>query len=342
MRVLLDTTYASRAPFSGTAVYIRRLSEELRSHHDVEVIEVENRRRRPPAGGGLGSVRNLLVDQRWAATTLGRLAARARADVIHHPLPALARRAPAAQVITVHDLAFERLPGHFDRAFRLYARKQHRAAALAAGAVICVSEATAADARALWDVPAKRIVVARHGPGLRAAHPRLEPAHLLYVGDDQPRKNLATLIAAYHSYREASSQPLDLVLAGSAIAHGPGIRVETHPSDERLAELYAAAVALVHPSLHEGFGLPVLEAMSAGTPVIAADIPALRELCGEAARYATPHDPESLAAAMTELAGQPELRTELTQRGGRRAEQFSWADCARAHVEAYSLACRSA
>ena len=338
MRVLLDITYSSRAPFSGTAVYIRRLSEELGRHDEVELVEVNNRRRRPPAGGGLGSVRNLFVDQRWTAATLGRLAARTRADVIHHPLPAFARRAGAVQVITVHDLAFERLPEQFDRAFRLYARKKHRAAALAAGAVICVSETTAADVRELWGIPSERIVIARHGPGLRAARPRTEPTHFLYVGDDQPRKNLATLLAAYGIYREGAVQPLELVLAGSAKAAGPGVRVEANVPDDRLAELYAGASALVHPSLYEGFGLPVLEAMSAGTPVIAADIPALRELCGDAARYADPDDPVSFAAAMAEIGGQ----RELAERGGHRAEQFSWADCARAHVEAYSLACRSA
>src|SRR5207245_2815922 len=99
--------------------------------------------------------------------------------------------------------------------------------------------------------------------------------------------------AAYARYRAAAEGPLDLVLAGSASAHAPGVRLERLPDRERLAALYAGAVALLHPSLYEGFGLTVLEAMSVGTPVIAARTPGLVETCGDAARYADPSTPES-------------------------------------------------
>jgi glycosyltransferase involved in cell wall biosynthesis len=238
------------------------------------------------------------------------------------------------------DLAFERLPADFDRRYRTYAHLTHRAAALAAGAVISISETTAADARELWGVRSERLVIAHHGPGQELpAAPRPErPAHFLYVGDAEPRKDVPTLVEAYRRYRELSSQPLELVLAGNARAHGPGIRVELGPSPGRLAELYASAVALVQPSRYEGFGLTPLEAMRLGAPVLAARSPGVTEVCGEAARYVPPSDAGELARAMAELAGDPALRRELSERGARRAANFSWSECARRHVEAYSLA----
>lgn len=338
MRVLFDITYAARAPYSGTGVYIDRITDALRRIDGVEIEAVANRRRRRAAGGGLGSMRNLLADRWWTAVELPEIGRRVRADVIHHPLPAFARTAPMPQVITVHDLAFERLPEQFDRAFRLYAHRAHRAAARAAGAVICVSETTALDVRELWRVPAERIVVARHGPGQAIMVSEHAREYLLYVGDDEPRKNLRVLLAAYLAYRAQTEQPLELVLAGSASGDGVGIRVEHNPARERLAELYAGAVAVIQPSLYEGFGLTALEAMSAGTPVLAADVPGLREVCGDAALYADPRDPLALASAIKQIAEQPLLREQLATRGRVRAEKFSWAAGARAHLDAYSLA----
>jgi glycosyltransferase involved in cell wall biosynthesis len=340
MRVLLDTTYARRAPFSGTAVYLRRLQEALSALGGVEVAEAPNERRRPPAGGGLGSARNLLADTWWTAARLPWLARVCGADLIHHPLPTVAPWAPVPQVVTILDLAFERLPDQFDRRFRIYAHHRHRAAARAARAVICISETTAADARELWSVPAERIVVAPLGPGqeLRVNHAGEGSRHFLYVGDGEPRKNLPLLLAAYRSYRKQVTDPLDLVVAGSATAGGQGVRTERAPSSRRLAELYACAAALVHPSLYEGFGLTPLEAMSVGTPVLAARSPGVTEVCADAALYAEPSDVDSFAAAMVKLAGDPSLRRDLSSRGAIRAEHFSWAECARRHAYAYSLA----
>jgi len=345
MRVLLDTTYARRAPHSGTAIYLRQLQRALAELGALDVSAASNQRRGAPAGGGLGSVRNLLIDAWWSWIALPGVARANRADLIHHPLPARAPMARVPQVVTVHDLAFERVPGEFDSRFRAYARRTHRAAARAASVVICISETTAADVRSLWGVPVERIVVAPLGPGqelsatLGAGHEG-EPTHFLYVGDAEPRKNLGVLLAAYARYRERVQRPLELVLAGSADADGAGIRVERSPSSTRLAELYAAAAALVHPSLYEGFGLTPLEAMSIGTPVVAARSPGLTEVCGRAAVYADPHDPEAFAIAMTQIAADSTLREELAERGRARAGGFSWSQCAQRHLDAYSLALR--
>jgi alpha-1,3-rhamnosyl/mannosyltransferase len=205
-----------------------------------------------------------------------------------------------------------------------------------------VSETTAGDVRDRWGVAAQRLVVAPHGPGQQLpAVPAVaagDRSYFLYVGDDEPRKNLAVLLTAYADYRRTSAQPRELILAGSVSASVTGVRCEPQPEPERLARLYAGALALVHPASYEGFGMTPLEAMGLGTPVIAATAPATREVCGDAARYVDPREPRSLAAAMSELATDDRLRSELAERGRRRVARYSWAASARRHLDAYSLA----
>jgi len=335
MRVLLDMTYALRG-HSGTGVYLERLSAALGAE-GVDVVAAADRRRPAPAGGGAGSVRNLARDTWWTQVALPRCAREAGADVLHHPLPALARSAGCAQVVTVHDLAFERLPEHFAPAFRRWASITHRRAARGADAVVCVSQTTRRDAMARWGVDGTRLVVAPHGPGQELAVPRVRAQHFLYVGDDEPRKNLALLLAAHARYRAAAGDAaLDLVLAGRARpAAQPGVRCEPAPD---LARLLGGAAALVHPALHEGFGLTALEAMHAGVPVIAARSPGLAETCADAVLYVDPYDAGALAHELGRVAAEPALRTALAARGRDRAAAFSWRASARAHIEAYTLA----
>jgi glycosyltransferase involved in cell wall biosynthesis len=345
--VLIDTTFARRSPQSGTGIYLEQLCAALAALGEVDIVRACNARRRPPAGGGVGSVRNLLADELWTQIELPRRARAAGADLIHHPLPAFAYSSSLPQAVTVHDLAFEALPDKFDPAYRGLTRRTHRAAARRARAVICVSHTTARDVQARWGVDSERILVAPHGLGQDLGTPPAAASvsrggYFLYVGDDEPRKNLAGLLAAYRRYREGATEPLELVLAGSATAAETGVRIEHRPGAERLAVLYAGAAALVHCALHEGFGMTLVEAMAAGAPVLAAPAPGVLEVCGDAARYADPSDPDAFAAAMAEVAGDEPLRRELAERGRRRAERFSWADSARIHLAAYSLAVNDA
>ncbi|HYH59394.1 MAG TPA: glycosyltransferase family 1 protein [Thermoleophilaceae bacterium] len=345
MRVLIDTSFAARGP-SGTAVYIEHLVAALRARGNLEVVETR-RRRRPAPGRSrarhrvLWSGVNAVLDVMWLQVGLRARARRARADVIHHPLPAWMWRAPCAQVITVHDLAFEHLPEGFGRVWRLLARRRHRAAARRAGAVICVSRAAGADAVGILGADPEKVVVAPHGPGQALpgdAASGGEPAHFLYVGDDEPRKRVPALLEAHRRYAAGRADALPLVLAGSAAgrANGePRIVGEPRPDAKRLRELLSGAAALVHSSADEGFGLTLAEAMAAGVAVLAVRNPGTHELCGPAALLVAP---DELAAGMARLHDERELRAELARRGRERARRFSWDESARLHEEAYTLA----
>jgi alpha-1,3-rhamnosyl/mannosyltransferase len=206
-----------------------------------------------------------------------------------------------------------------------------------------VSETTAADAVAVLGADPARIVVAPHGPG--QVEPGTPPSevpgngHLLFVGDAEPRKNLAGLLEAYASYRADTEDPAPLVLAGaSAAAAGgsPGVEGRPAPARDELVGLLRGARALVHPSLHEGFGLTLLEAMALGVPVVAVASDGAREVCGDAALLVAP---DELGPAVARVAGDADLRADLSARGRERAGGFSWAASARAHERAYTLAC---
>jgi glycosyltransferase involved in cell wall biosynthesis len=343
LRILIDTTAAQRAPLSGTGVYLTRLCQALSARHDIELVTVQNPRGQSPDRGGVGGMRSVASEWWWTSRELPRLARQARAELIHHPAPSrIPQELGIPQVVTLHDLAFERRPRDFDRGFRAYARLTHRHAARAARIVIAVSQTTAADVRQLWGIPDDRIVVAHHGPGqlLRnAGGGGGRGRYFLYVGTQEPRKNVPLLLNAYSRYRLADRFSADLLLAGSAPGvAAPGVRRESHPAAGRLGELYTGALALVHPSRYEGFGMTVLEAMSLRVPVIAARSPAVAEVAGDGALLVDPGDPVALGAALVRVATEPALRARLSARGRERSSGFSWARSAQRHVDAYTLA----
>lgn len=342
MRVLIDTSYARRGP-SGTAVYVDEVVRALRARSRVEVVTAAQRRRLRPGGprNPLRSAANAALDALWLHVGLPRAARVCRADVVHHPLPAHSARIAAAQVATVHDVAFEHIAERYHPLWRRLAARSYRRAARRCQALVCVSGATAEDAVSLLGAARGKVVVAFHGPGQVATGARgwVESPFgpLVFVGDAEPRKNLPGLLSAYAAYRHGAADPAPLVLAGRAAraAGGPGVSGAGHPDAVALLDLLRGARALVHPSLHEGFGLTLLEAMALGVPVVAVASTGARELCGDAALLV---EPPALAAALRRVASDPELRGDLSRRGRARAAHFSWAASARAHEYAYTLA----
>lgn len=346
MRVLIDTSYAARGP-TGSGVYIEQLVRALSERGRVQVTEARQRIRLRPGdeGGALAPLRrvaNVMLDAAWLHLGLPRAARLCGAQVVHHPLPAHSRRIRVPQVSTVQDVAFMHLRGLYDPAWRRLATRAYRRAARRSAVVVCPTGATATEVVALLGAERARVAVVPYGPGqVEGAAPADARAAasgpLLFVGDAEPRKNLAGLLEAYSAYRAAHDAPAGLVLAGAAAraAGAPGVSARAGVGRDELLGLYRGARALVHPSLHEGFGFTPLEAMALGVPVLAVRNPGTEEVCGDAALLVSPGE---LAQGLHRIASDEDLRAELARRGRERVAGFTWHGAALGHERAYSLA----
>jgi len=283
-------------------------------------------------------------------------------DVLFVPSHVLPIIHPRASVVTVHDLGYLRFPAAHTRAARWYLDLSTRWNARRARRVVVDSQATADDLVAAYGTPRGKIRLA-YPAGAEGMAPEADPVRLaavrerygtgeryfLYVGTLQPRKNLLLLVRAFGALVAAGRMPEDarLVLAGrrgwlydeilAAAREAPvagRVVLPGYVEGADLPALYGGALAFVFPSLHEGFGLPVLEAMACGAPVICSNTSSLPEVAGDAALLVDPHSAEDLAAAMARIVAEPGLREALRARGLRRAEDFSWARCARAVLDA--------
>jgi glycosyltransferase involved in cell wall biosynthesis len=307
----VDTTPLAQTR-AGTARHVRGLLGALGGRESLELREL--------SFGGEGRAATVARDTWWYLAGLPR---RARgADVLHCPTFRGPLRSRVPVVVTIHDLAFLRHPEAFPAWHRLSGRSLAGPVARAAAAVVAVSEFAKREAAELLRVPPDRIRVVPNGvePVFRPEGPAADGDYVLAVGTLEPRKNLARVQEA------ARRAGVELRVAG---AEGWG-GVETagrvgFVDDERLAELYRGARCLVYPSLHEGFGIPVLEAMACGTPVVTSRGGALEETAGGAAVLVDPLDAESIAAGIAEAAGR---REELRTAGLARAAGFTWARAA--------------
>jgi glycosyltransferase involved in cell wall biosynthesis len=303
--------------------------------------------------------RRILWEQVMQPLALGRT----RPDVQH----ALAFVAPVVNwipsVVTVYDLSFVHYPDRLPAARRLYLRLFTRWSCRRARRVIAISHSTAHDLTATLGIPAERIDVAVPGigdqfrplPADRIADFRQRaglPEHfLLFVGTLEPRKNLPVLLRAYAQLPAADRAATHLVLAGSkgwmyddifrtieefdlgATVHFPGYL----PTDD-LPLWYNAADTLVYPSVFEGFGLPVAEALACGTPALVSDVSSLPEAVGDGGLCLPPHDVTAWTEALYRVIHDPAWREKAGQRGRTHAAQFTWARTAAQTVASYRRA----
>ena len=295
---------------------------------------------------------------RWNLTARPALpAALSSLDVLHAPSPASIPPAGSRQklVVTIHDLAFLVAPQYFPRDWRMLFKLGLRAAVRRADAIVTPSRNTAEDLLSRTPVDPEKVHVvplaAASDPsevdgGETLARLKLHPPYILSVGTLEPRKNLVRLIRAYRR-AAAAGVPHSLVLAGPLGWHhqqlhrelalrGPGEVVLTGALPEADVDaLYRHAAAFVYPALYEGFGLPVLEAMSRGLPVITSTTSSLPEVAGEAALAVDPESVREIAAAIEAVTTDMALAEKLAKRGRARAERFSWDETARQTLEIY-------
>ncbi len=287
----------------------------------------------------------------WEQTVLAWHTTGGKLDVLHCPLNVIPMAAACATVVTVHDLAFLRYPKLFPRLKQRYLKLFTRLSAQRAGAVIAVSASTRADVIAMLSVPPERVSVV-----YSAADPDFKPCseserkafreskgltggYVLYVGTLEPRKNVDVLIRAFGTVVRQERLPHRLVLVGARgwmtqpigdaiLAAGIGDRLlePGYVAREELPMWYSCADLLVYPSSYEGFGYPLLEAMAAGTPVIASNTSSMPEVAGAAGLLVPPRSEQELACAVTQVLTDRALADSMRERGLTQAARFTWSD----------------
>ncbi len=346
-RILFDAHQIGRRQ-TGNETYVRELVPRLQVESDLELIAALERGARLGPGSRVRYVpRNGLA--RLAALSL--LARRVEADLVHAIYflpPALAR----PSVLTVHDISFEIHPEFFSRASLIRDRVLIRSSARAASTVITVSQTSRDEIISRYQLPAERVVAIPNGVGDEFApspdwtpYDGTRPLRVLAVGVLQPRKNLIRLVDALKLLGGGLDVALRVVGPSGFQAErirnrlegrrNLEVRISGWVAQADLVREYHEADVFVFPSIYEGFGLPVVEAMASGIPVVASTGGALPEIVGGAALLVDPFDVVGLAKAIERVAGDPSLASKLRAQGLERATHFSWTRSAAAHAGVY-------
>ena len=373
MRVLISAMQVGN--LSGTGTYTRKIVEYMMAAGSgTEFVLVWPKETAGPhlmspshmnilyAPTGVPAVR-AVQEQRL----IRRAARHVDPDIIHYPasigpwIPGMPAGSMLERcVVTVHDLAYLKFPERFSAARRLYYRTSMVRGARRAAHVIADSESTRRDLVELGGIPAERITVVHLGventfapvdddavlARVREKY-SLPPRFFLFVGTIEPRKNVACIVEAYTQLADGLDD-IDLVIAGRrGWKFGPlyaqieraeltdRILMPGRIDDKDLAAVYSCAEAFVWPTIYEGFGLPLLEAMACGTPVISSDIGVVREVVGDAALLIDPQSPQQLADAMQRVVSSGDFRDDLVRRGIARARLFPWEQTATRTLEVY-------
>lgn len=360
MRLAIDASRTTVSQPTGTEHYSLRLLHAFIAHNDALPADQRHDltlyfRDLPPRDLFPTSARRRVIPFRRAWTHV-RFAAALQATrpdltwVTAHTLPFLF---PGRAVVTVHDLGYRLFPSAHPPRQRAYLELTTRYSARRAALVFADSAATAADLTRLYGTAPDKIRVVYPGVDAPAVthvaavrHKYALPdEYFLFLGTLQPRKNIARIAQAYRLFRQRNpASRIGLVLAGGRgwlfdpqwTAGIPGITLTGYIEEADKGALYAGAQALVFPSLYEGFGFPVIEAMHTGTPVLCSSTSSLPELAADAALTVDPLDVDAIADSMARLAFDDGLRTRLIARGRVRAHDFTWQRAAAAAMDAFA------
>ncbi len=343
--VVFDMTFPNRNQ-AGSGAYARSLVAALEARADIETSVVS-----APDGT------NFAGTLRWLVRDAGERLSSHRTSLLHCPTFVTPWNVPMPFVTTVLDLSTRRFPSDYPLEWRVYERWLVPGRARSAALVIAISEATRRDVIAEYGVRPEKVLTIH--PGIdqiffdaRPAATRPSPPHLLFPGAPIARKNLELVLhslasapagsAAASAELDISGAKEDAFPAHAALIKSLDLTRRVHwlgqVSRAAMPGLMAAAAAVVYPSHYEGFGLPPLEAMAAGCPVVASNASCLPEVLGDAALLVEPTDEPGLAGALESVLTDQQVRARLIAAGKERARKFTWERCAESTVDAYRLA----
>ena len=362
-RIAIDASRATSSQPTGTEYYARRLIQTL--------IEANDRRPEPyqftlyfrdkPSADLFDTSANVKqvvmpFPRLWTHFRLAAELWRARPDITFVPAHTLPILFPGKGIVTVHDLGYKRFPAAHPPAQRAYLDATTRYSQWRASLVLADSRATAEDLSRFYGTARDKIRVVYPGidaENLRARPDQIETARVKYslpkryflsIGTLQPRKNIERLVQAFDLWRNQNDdEETALVLAGRKgwlfdpnwAQDAPQVLLPGYIDEADKPGLLGGALALVFPSLYEGFGFPALEAMLCGSPVIASNTSSLPELVADAGLLVDPLDVSAIAAAMRRCSEDEALRQELIRRGRRQATRFTWAAAAERVLDAF-------
>jgi glycosyltransferase involved in cell wall biosynthesis len=364
MRIAFDGTTLTPGR-TGVGYYTEHLLQHLAAQNDDEVIVLSNRpvdTTRPlPPRTLVAATTVPLPRLLWLQTVAPRLLRRLRPDVVHFTNGMMPFASPVPTVVTIHDMSLTMYPRYHPLRRVLLNRPLVDMAARRADAIITVSQSAKRDIMRIYGTDGRRIHVVHEAaaPSFRPVH---DPATLdrirrrygladrfvLYVGTIEPRKNLPKLIAGFAKRHKCGDLPHQLVCAGpygwlsrdieeliERLEVEDALRFTGYVPFADLPALYSLAEMFVFPSIYEGFGLPVVEAMACGTPVVTGPVAALAEVAGGAVEQVERLDIERLGEALVRLARSPERRHHLSLLGLQRSQVFSWDRAARETLNVY-------
>ena len=348
--IAFDMTFPNRN-VGGSGVYARSLLSELRQRDEIQIDEISG----PSSGGLPGTLRWLLYGCREETLRRG-------ADLLHCPAFVAPWRSPVPLIITMHDAGALRFPGDFPREWQLYNRYILPGIARKARMIITGTETSRDELAHYYGIDTNHIAVTRYGIDSRYRE-KLDTRQvveereklgcgaplLLFIGAPVSRKNLDIVLQVMSGAPpESILSQVKLAISGVSVGQFPQYSdwIREHHlqgrviwlgrvASERMPLLYAASDAVVYPSFYEGFGLPPLEAMAVGTPVIASTAPCLPEVLGNAALLIDPTDQRGFAEAVEAVLMRPELRARLVTEGKTRAAQYTWERCAQETLRVY-------
>jgi glycosyltransferase involved in cell wall biosynthesis len=364
MRVAID---ARKLHDFGIGTYIRNLLRYLaRIDHDTEYVLLSGEadlgvaaQLGPNFRAVLEPSPNYSIREQIHVPWLLR---RERPDVYHAPHYVLPAAISCNSVVTIHDCIHLMFPQYLpNRMAYAYARAQMWTAAHRSDCILTVSDASKRDILHLFNIPPEKIVVVYNAidahfsitpPPEAVARVReryqLDHRFVLYVGNIKPHKNLVRLIEAFSELRVGELDDVKLLIIGDEISKLPALRLAVHRHklhkhvrflgyvpDDQLAVLYRLAAVFIFPSLYEGFGLPPLEAMASGTPVVVSNVSSLPEVVGDAAVLVDPHDIDSIVDGLRLVLTNPSRADEMRRKGLERAREFSWEQSIARTLEVY-------